>query len=68
MPDRDLSPEEYEFINIALDALVMSDPSGPTVEEDRLYCSLLDMGCTEQWIAEQIIFGAGGSGSSHVFA
>ena len=54
MPDRDLTSEEYEFINSALDALVLSDPFEMTVEEDRLYCSLLDMGCTHQWIAEQL--------------
>jgi len=54
MPDRDLTSEEYEFINSALDALALSDPAGPTAEEDRLYCSLLDMGFTEQWIAEQL--------------
>ena len=68
MPDRDLTSEEYEFINSALDALVLSDPAGPTAEEDRLYCSLLDMGCTEQWIAEQIDERLGSGVSSHVFA
>ena len=54
MPDRDLTSEEYEFINSALDVLMKSDPAGPTAEEDRTYCSLLDMGCTEQWIAAQL--------------
>ena len=48
MPDRDLTNEEYDFINRALDIVALSDPGGPTAEEDRMYCSLLDMGCTEQ--------------------
>jgi|DEB0MinimDraft_10_1074344.scaffolds.fasta_scaffold45093_2 hypothetical protein len=68
MPDRDLTDEEYDFINTALDILAQSDPEGPTAEEDRVYCSLLDMGCTEQWIAEQITMGASSSSCSHVFA
>jgi len=54
MPDRDLTDEEYDFINMALDVVAQSDPSGPNAEEDRMYCALLDMGCTEQWIAEQL--------------
>ena len=54
MPDRELTTEEYAFIDMALDVVAQSDPSGPNAEEDRMYCSLLDMGCTEQWIAEQL--------------
>jgi hypothetical protein len=68
MPDRDLTSEEYEFINSALDALTLSDPAGPTAEEDRMYCSLLDMGCTAQWIAVQLDERLGSGVSSHVFA
>jgi hypothetical protein len=68
MPDRELSDEEYDFINRALDIVALSDPGGPTAEEDRMYCSLLDMGCTEQWIAEQIAIRHGDGVSSHVFA
>ena len=68
MPDRDLTSEEYEFINSALDVLTLSDPAGPTAEEDRMYCSLLDMGCTEQWIAAQRDERLGSGVSSHVFA
>jgi len=68
MPDRDLTDKEYDFINTALDVVAQSDPSGPNAEEDRMYCSLLDMGCTEQWIAEQIAIRIGATTSSHVFA
>jgi len=68
MPVRDLTPEEYEFISGALDVLTLSDPSGPTAEEIRMYCSLLDMGCTEQWIAAQIDERLRNGVSSHVFS
>ena len=54
MPDRELTNEEYDFVAMALDIIVQSDPTGPNAEEERMYCSLLDMGCTEQWIAEQL--------------
>jgi hypothetical protein len=33
-----------------------------------MYCSLLDMGCTAQWIAVQLDERLGSGVSSHVFA
>ena len=68
MPDRELTYIEYVYVAMALDVITQSDPTGPTAEEDQMYCSLLDMGFTEQWIAEQIIFGDAPTASSHVFA
>ena len=64
MPDRDLTNEEYTFISRALDIITR----GPSAEATRMFNALLDMGCTEQWIVEQITFGVAPVASSHVFA
>ena len=54
MPERELTSEEYAYIDATLEVLASSDPSGPNEEESRLYDSLIELGCSEQWIAEEI--------------
>ena len=54
MPERELTSEEYTYIDAALEVLAHSDPSGPNEEESRLYDFLIELGCSEQWIAAEI--------------
>jgi hypothetical protein len=54
MTEHELTSEEYAYIDATLEVLAHSDPSGPNEEEWRLYDSLIVLGCTEQWIAEEI--------------
>jgi len=68
MPDRELTNEEYDFVAMALDIITQSDPTGPGESAVWMEGWLLDMGFTEQWIAEQITFGVAPTASSHVFA
>lgn len=54
MTDRNLTDEEWGFVSACLNAIANSDPESPTEWEWEKYQSLLDMGFTEKWIAENI--------------
>lgn len=54
MTDRDLTDEEWDFVSACLNAVASSDPEGPTEWEYEQYMHLLNMGFTENWIAENI--------------
>lgn len=54
MTDRDLTDEEWGYVSSCLHAIANSDPEGPTESEWEKYQSLLDMGFTEKWVAENM--------------
>lgn len=54
MTDRDLTDEEWDYVSACLNQIALSDPEGPTEPEWEMYKSLLDMGFTEKWIAENM--------------
>jgi len=54
MTDRDLNEAEWEFVCSCLEVIANSNPEGPTEWEAERYQDLLDMGFTEQWIAENM--------------
>ena len=54
MTDRNLTEEEWGYVRMCLNAIALSDPEGPGAPEWEKYQSLLDMGFTERWIAENM--------------
>jgi hypothetical protein len=54
MTDMNLTDEEWGFVSACLNTIASGHPDGPTEWEAEQYQSLLDMGFTETWIAENI--------------